>query len=437
MDVESPGDEASQVPAERRNVLRESAKWLWRLFGSVRLALILVLIIAGLSLLGAITPLNIFDSIFFAVPGTMLMINIFVCSLNRWNSIKLAIRGGEVTQPESFFKTGKELKGIHLKHTEAGGAAEEVLRSHGYRVRKSSAGDICIAADTNRYYRLGTYLSHLSLILFVLAFIFGSHFGFRDTNFRVTEGETKQVGHDTNLSMKLVSFVYELYDNGMPKDYRSQVVLYENGQQVQEALIRVNQPLYYKGTRFYQSFFGNAAKMQVRNDKGQIIFDDSVTMSTLPESPQYFQGYFNLPQEGVVIRLIASSDADDPMIPAGKLAVGIIKNNQQTDIKLVQQGVPVVVSGLEFNPGEILEYSGFQVSQDPTNALIWIASSMFILGICAVFYFPHRQLWALVQTEQGGSRILIRYLGRADSDGAAEVNKLMNEIKGKLPPDKK
>ncbi len=410
-----------------------SARWLWRFFSSVRLALILVLIIAGMSLLGALTPLNVFNSIYFAIPGTMLMFNILICSLNRWKSIKLALRGGEITQPESFYKTGTELKGIHLPYSQVGSVTEKILLSHRYRVRKLTGDSIHIAADKNRYSRLGTYLSHFSLILFVVAFLFGSHFGFRDTSFSVTEGETRQVGHNTNLSLKLVSFVYEEYENGMPKDYRSQVVVYENGQKVQETLIRVNQPLYYEGTRFYQSFFGTAAKIQIRDEKGQTVFDDDVLFSTLPEDRRYYQGFFDLPEQGFIIRLIASSVAGDPMIPTETLAVGIIQNNQQINLKLVPQYTPTVINGLEFTFQEMLEYSGFQVSQDPTNALIWIASVLFIAGICSVFYFPHRQVWALCRTEGEVSRLQMRLLGKAGFDTTAELNNLVKEIEIKLP----
>lgn len=407
-----PGQDP-QEPQKSRNLFKSSAKWLWRLFSSVRLALILVLVIAGLSLSGALTPIRVFNSIYFAVVGIALMLNIFVCSLNRWKSIRLALRGGEVDQPENFYKTGIELKGIQLSCPDLLEKIEKVLVKNGYRVRKSSGESVGIAADKNRYFRLGTYLSHFSLILFVLAFLFGSHFGFRDTGFWVIEGETKAVGHDTELSLKLVSFVYETYQNGMPRDYRSQVVLYENGQQVKETLIRVNHPLYYNGVRFYQSFFGKAAKMQIRSQEGQILFDDSVLLDTFSQDPRYYQGYLDLPEYGMVIRLITSSDAEDPMIPAGNLAVGIIQNNEQTSIKLVQQDAPDVINGLEFDFKGIVDYSGFQVSRDPANALIWIASGLFIIGICSVFYFPHLQVWVRCRNEPEGRRLLIRIIGRA------------------------
>jgi cytochrome c biogenesis protein len=400
------------------------------------LALVLILIIAGLSLLGALTTLNVFNSIFFAIPGVMLMLNILICSLNRWKSISVILGGGKITQPESFYATGAELKNIRLRSIEACNLTEKILLAHGYRVRKTTENNIHLAADKNRYFRLGTYLSHFSLILFVAAFIFGFHFGFRDVGFAVTEGETKQVGHETNLALNLVSFTYEEYDNGMPKDYRSQVVLYENNQPVREALIRVNHPLYYKGTRFYQSFFGTSAKLQVTDESGLIVFDGSVPLSSFAEDLRYSDGYIDLPGQGLAIRVIASSIPEDSMIPAGKLAIGIIQDNQQINLKLIEQHTPTIINGLGFTFQGITEYSGFQITRDPTNTLIWIASALFIAGICSVLYFPHHQVWILCQTRGENSRLLIRFLVKPGFDAKEKLNKLVKEIENKLPTHK-
>jgi cytochrome c biogenesis protein len=408
-------------------------RWLWRLFSSVRLALILILIIAGLGLVGALTPINVFNSLLFAIPSVALMVNILVCSLNRWKSLSLTLKGGKIVQPESFYKTGTELQGIKSPATEAGNLAEKVLRSRGYRVRKSIEGDnIHLAADKNRYFRLGTYFSHFSLILFVAAFLTGFHFGFHDTNFAVNEGETREVGHGMGLAIKLVSFTYEQYDNGMPKDYRSQVVLYENGQQVKEARIRVNHPLYYNGIRFYQSFFGAAAGMQVKDDKGQTLFDGKVPLGSALEGSQYFQGYFDLPKQGFKIRLIGSPSANDPMIPAGSAAIGIIQDDKQINLKVVAKDSPTIINGLEFTFKEMVSFSGFQVSRDPTNWLIWLASILFITGICAVFYFPQRQVWVLARQEKEGSRLLVRSTGRPGFGPVTEQDNFIREIEGRL-----
>jgi cytochrome c biogenesis protein len=409
-------------------------KRLWQFFSSVRLALVLILVIAGMSLLDAFTSIAVIGSIYFAIPAIMLMVNIFVCSLNRWKILKTILRGPEIVHSDTFYQSGITIKNITLSYSETGGVIGKILEGKGYRLKNATGDGAYIAADKNRYFRLGTYLTHFSLILFVAAFLWGARFGFQDTSFTVNEGETREVGHGTGLSLKLVSFVYEQYENGMPKDYRSQVILYDNGQPAREALIRVNHPLYYKGIRFYQSYFGTgAANIQIRNESGDNIYSGSVSVSEIPEYPQYFLGRLDLPEQGFSVIVMAPAAPDDPMIPGGYLGIGIIRNGQEIGPDLVPQGVPTLIDSLEFTFGGMLPFSGFQVNRDPANAFIWIASALFLIGLCSVFYFPLRQVWAVSREEEHGSTLSVQMLSRPSFNTAAVLKDLEKEIKTQLP----
>ena len=467
-------DKKQQVPG----VFKSVAVWLWRLCSSMRLALILILVISGLSLLGALliqvppemasepqlysywldtaarskvgvwTPFlsalwlfDVFRSPWFLIVGTLLMLNIVICSVNRWSSISLILKGSVVKHKESFYTAGDtctKLSTILMPVFEAAKIPEKVLRARGYRTRtESDENSVHIAADKNRYYRLGTYFSHLSLILLVLAFITGRYFGFHDSSFTVAVGSNQEVGHNTSLSLQLTSFVDEYYKNGMPKDYRSQVVLYENGQAVKHTIIRVNHPLVYKGVRFYQAYFGPAVKILVRDENGKDIFNDNVPLdsSLYIQGYQHYEGLFNLPEAALSIRLIKSAvNADNTMIPAGQLAVDIRQGNERIALNLLEPGIPSIVGDLEFTFLEESKYSGFQVSRDPTNILIWIASILFIIGICTVLYFPYRQVWVLSQSlDQGNSRLLIRALVPRSLNNTSELDTLANKMERELP----
>ena len=475
-------DKNKKVPGLFKSIV----DWLWRMFSSVRLAVILILVITGLSLLGALliqvpseiaknpqlysnwvdtvarskvgiwTPFlsvlrlfNVFSSLWFIIACTLLMLNIFICSVNRWSNISLSLRGGVVKQNENFYLNDNdhaELKDIQAPVAEAAMISKKILKGRGYRTQtESDENSIYIAADKNRYCRLGTYFSHFSLILFVLAFVAGNYFGFRDVSFTVPVGSIRNIGHDTALSLQLISFVDEYYDNGTPKGYRSEVVLYENSQPVKQAVIQVNHPLTYKGIRFYQSYFGPAAKVQVRDENGNDVFNDNVPMdsSFFMEGARRYEGFFalHLPEANLYnIRLISSAvNAEDPIIPADYIAVDISQDSRQIDFKLVKLGTSKVVGGLEFTFLEESKYSGFQVSKDPMSILIWIASILFIIGICAVFYFPYRQVWVLSQPlDQGSSRLLIRMRAPRGFRNTSELNTLINKIEKELlmPPIK-
>ena len=87
------------------------------------------------------------------------------------------------------------------------------------------------------------------------------------------------------------------------------------------------------------------------------------------------------------------------------------------------------ISGLNFTYKGDLQYSGFQIRKDPTNLLIWIASILFILGICAVFYFPYRQAWVLIKPEDTGSHIYMKTPSSRAGRNDAEISVLVEHIK--------
>jgi cytochrome c biogenesis protein len=417
-----------------------AARWLWRLLSSVKFAIILILFITGLSLIGAFTPsIDIFHSWLFISLGALLMLNILVCSLNRWNNIKLAICGGAIKQKESFYESESSHTWVTvpLSPETSSEIPHKVLRKLGYRVRREKTGDrTYLAADKNRYFRLGTLVSHISLILFILAGIIGGSLGFRDIDFMVAEGETKEVGHNTHLSLNLTSFEDEYYPDNTPKDYRSQVVIYEKDKEVSRATVRVNHPLEYKGIRFYQSFFGQAVGIRIQQD-GKVIYEGNVTLDGVSENQGYLRniGFLDLAEHELTIGFLSqATNMPDPLIPTGQLAVDVRKNGKQAGLTLLAKGSPLEIAGMEIFYQNDAKYSGFQVSRDPGNTLIWVASSLFFLGMIMVLYFPYRQVWALIQpSEKGGSRVLMRLMAQRGSSIKEELKTLRSHIEKELP----
>ncbi|MFC1946023.1 cytochrome c biogenesis protein ResB [Chloroflexota bacterium] len=462
----------------RPGFFQRVVKQLWRIFGSMRLAVILMLVITAVSLLGALliqapadmvqdpslysqwvdvvagnkvggwAPIlstlglfNIFHSPWFVISGVLLMLNVLVCSIKRWKGISASLRGGAVKQNSAFYQQGgdncAELATGGVPAEDAAQITSGVLKRKGFRTRLvNDETGIYLAADKNRFFRLGTYAGHASVIMFVLAFIAGNYFGFDNTHFTVPEGNIRAVGHDTGLSLQMASFIDEYYETGRPKDYRSEVTLYDNGAAVRQAIVRVNHPLSYKGIRFYQSYFGPAVALRVRDGDGREFFNSSVALegNLIAQGYMHYEGSFEVPETGLTARIIKSgSDTGSPMIPAGRVAVDIRLGNEQVDLKLLELNVPRVVSGLEFTYLEDTRFSGFQVSHDPTNILIWIASSLFILGICAVLYFPYRQVWILAErVSSENTRVLIRMPVSLKINNARELETLKTKLEEAL-----
>ncbi|MBI4336299.1 MAG: cytochrome c biogenesis protein ResB [Chloroflexi bacterium] len=450
----------------------------WRVCGSVRVTVVLILVLIGLSLVGTLliqvpgevaadraeyawwlqnvvrpklglftTPLaflgffDVFHSLWFLGAGALLMASIMVCSINRWKALRSALDGSRVKLADGFYEGGSsraQFSDLAMSAHEAEGVTRGVLARRRYRVRREGGADgFWIAADKNRHFRLGTYLHHGSIVLFVLGFLVGSYFGFRSQSFMVPEGSVREVGYGSGLSLELESFVDEYWPEGPPKDFRSQVILYENGAEVKRGVLRVNHPMSYNGVRFYQSFFGQAAVLEVRDSSGKLLFNDGVALGWLSGQEPYKRptGMFSVPVTGLTAYVVGPAKGySDPMVQPGQVLMEVYSGSSKpVAVGALQQGVPKKMAGLEFTFVRERQFSGFQVSRDPGNALIWTASSLFVLGVGMVFYFPHQQIWVRGWTEPGkGTRLRVRTASGRQVATAREFETLVEDLDREL-----
>jgi len=42
-------------------------------------------------------------------------------------------------------------------------------------------------------------------------------------------------------------------------------------------------------------------------------------------------------------------------------------------------------------------YTGLQLAQDPGMNVVWFGSAMLVIGLCIMFYMPHRKLWLIIR----------------------------------------
>ena len=73
----------------------------------------------------------------------------------------------------------------------------------------------------------------------------------------VTVGSEFGVPHDDYV-ITLDRFWIDYYDTGQIRQYNSVLTVHEDGKEVLTKQIWVNEPLYYKGTRYYQSSWGTS-----------------------------------------------------------------------------------------------------------------------------------------------------------------------------------
>jgi len=442
-------------------------------FKSVKLSVVLILVLSGIGLIGIIFPqipsslsdysdgytwwinniayeqfgiyanaigflgfFDIFHSIWFFGTVLLLMLNILFCSISRYKGIKTKSGKSQIETDRNFYINSKFHREYQSNSLISSSENEigAVLKRHRYTFSKTRQADaLFYAGNKNRLTVYGTYLVHLSLFVFILGILLGNLFGFRNNSFVAFENTTKEVGYNTGLSIRLNTFNDEYWDNGTPKDYSSDVVLYKNGQVVKTGLIKVNHPLVYEGIRFHQSFFGPAIKLKIATTEGELIFDENVALDDVQtlNSLQRPAGNAVFPESDYTA-VVLKKAVNGPDSVIGENQIGI-ELYDETDSPiawlLLEKNSPQTLGNMTFTFTEESQFSGFQVSKDPGSNLIWIASFLFILGIVIIFYFPHRQIWIAVYSDpDDSSNFLVKLSSAKDLGLDIEMTNIVRDF---------
>lgn len=442
----SPGTARSN---ESASPISTPVEAIWGLLTSVRLALALILAIAALSFVGAalmqapppalsdpaqyelwldvarakygiwtglfdqLQFFRVFSSVWFKLLLVLLSANILVCTTNRtprlWAQVR---RAPEPRVGDGMFDKAPLRSSIETTDVSADAARQEVtrvLRRKRFHVREvADEGTVHLVAEKNKYVRLGTLAHHAGLIVVLLGVIWGGRGGFHESQFIIPEGDVRAVGHDTGLSIRLDSFVDEYYagGGGIPKDYRSNIVLLRDGEEVKSGTVQVNKPVVFDGVRVHQAFYGPAIEMLIVDPENGPIFNAPVPLSWRAEERP--AGSFTVPELGIEVFVIAPASAFiDEVIRPGEVRLEIYPMGGTAPLAMqnINQGELTTIGGLEWAFIRESRFTGLQVVKDPGLPLVWLGSAIVVIGAMAVLNFPHRRLWARIEPTENGTQV--------------------------------
>jgi len=95
------------------------------------------------------------------------------------------------------------------------------------------------------------------------------------------------VRNPQQIQVQLLDAVGTFSADGQPLDYRSELTIYRNGEEVMRCTSTVNSPCTYDGYRFHQvGYFGFGAAVQVRDlSSGNVIYSETLALSGRAPSP--------------------------------------------------------------------------------------------------------------------------------------------------------
>jgi cytochrome c biogenesis protein len=376
---------------------------------------------------------QVFSSTWFSVGLVVLIISIVVCTIDRTPRLWRQVADVRVVQPDPYFDPRLPDRAA-LSGVPAAGVAG-VLRRHGFRVREEEAAGRVryVYGDRNQYTRLATLLTHLGLILFLVAAAVTARFG-DEQGLVVAEGDTltvQPIGTPGLLLVRNLGFEAPGFLTGQPTDFTTDLAVYREGTEIARKTIRVNDPLSVAGYTFHQNGFGPAPDLVVRAADGGLLWSGPVPLTDQAGGFPY--GSFAVPGRDMGLELLLQRQPDGVGIllivpyrvvgenPDGTPAVAYL------DPMALARGEQGTVPGIDFAVGvrDFAEYTLLIARNDPGVGLVWIAFGSLILGLVITFHLPRRRVWARV-TPAGE----VALVGRSDRyvDFDREFGRLLDDL---------
>lgn len=386
-------------------------------------------------LLNRLGMFEVFSSLWFKAVSGLLAVSILACSVNRAPQLWRRAMHPRVHMADSFFThaaLGAELT-VPAPPARAFEEVRDTLRAHRFRVIVDPRGrGLALYADRFRFGPFGTVLAHVSFVVILLGVLLSASTGFKDTQVAVPVGTQVAVGHGTGLSVRADAFNDSYYLDGSPRDYSSDLVILRGGRAVARQTVRVNSPLRYAGISFHQAFFGVAADMLVKDSTGRTVHTGGVPLNWSSSDGKHTIGQFTLADAGLTVYVVAAASGEvDPSIGAGQVQLEIYRTGaeqQPIATQVIDQGRATTVSGLSYTFVRERPFTGLIVSRDPGALWVWIGSTLMVLGLFMVFFFPHRRIWVRVYRTATGSEIHVASPTRRDSGFESLMRRVSTQL---------
>ncbi len=231
---------------------------------------------------------EVFHSYWFNGLIVVLLVAVAVCTANRIPPIVRNVRRPTRRVNDRYFTTAHHRADFETPADQA--AIERALRKSRYRVERSERdGATYLFADRFSWAQCGTFLSHLSLILFMSGAVVTKLVGFT-TFISIPQGGTYPVFPTIHAGQMQVANLRagDTPDAaGQPTRYFSDLTVYRDGSKICAGTSTVNNPMHCAGYVFHQTTFSpDGAALQVRDlSTGQIVYQEVQQMGTQGSAP--------------------------------------------------------------------------------------------------------------------------------------------------------
>ncbi len=369
---------------------------------------------------------NLYHAWWFTALLAVLCLNIIVCTFERfppkWKSLLNQ-------KPSGKFNPRIITNCSHNQTIEMSvgseGAKDKVLsvfKKKRYKTQLTTEEDgHYIYAWKGTIGRLGSDVVHISLLLILLGSILGGFYGYKDNKI-VYEGDSMTVPQ-APFKVRLDKFWIDFYDTGQIKQYNSLLTVIEDGKEVLKKQIWVNEPLYYKGIRFYQSSYGSAWDRIKRADIGLVRKDSKKINAKVSVN---WKEKVDVPGTPYSVKLVGfaadfaydnrtktvfsqSAETKNPAVH-----VEIYKGKEMISNPWLFLNYPGIFPAIPDSEDDLvfagfsgIMYSGISLNKDPGTNVVWLGAIVMGLGFFLAFFITHKRLWIYIKNTENSSEVKI------------------------------
>lgn len=434
-----------------------------RFLSSIRLAIVLLILIIGLSIIGTLIPQgqeidfyrqrwpslseeilylgfdHLYRSPLFLSLIFLFLLNLLACSIKQIPAKFQRLKG---LSPEAF-RSGGSLKNKKLLFRLGELLAKNPLKLKSFFQQQHYQVKVAQIEDKKYFLArkgltglFGPELVHLGLIIIIVGGLVSALFSQRIT-IALLEGQAERIP-EKSFSLRLDKFSTEFYPDGAVKDWKSLISVIDNGQVQFQKTVEVNHPFTYGGLKFFQMSYGlDWDQVQVELE---IKFSGSPAQYITLKNDSYHQI-----DERRLVRLL-SFIPDFQLDSSGQvISRSAEARNPAALVEIHQDGQPLFsgwvfyyhpdLSRFQRRIGSAPEvrlrnfsappFSVLEASSDPGTNLVWVGSLLMLLGLLTSFYFPYKELRILIEP---GREPLVTAFSRKNRDSFIQELEGLTEL---------
>lgn len=297
--------------------------------------------------------------------------------------------------------------------------------------------------------RLGSDVIHISILIILAGALLDSFTGYKDYR-NLNVGDTLEVP-DSSYAISLDDFWLEYYDTGQIKQYKSVITVTEDGDPVLTKTIWVNEPLFYKGIRFYQSSYGQSWSKIKAAEMTLIDFETKEAVATIEPFELLWGETREVPGTDFSIKIVGyvsdfafdeqtgtvfskSAEADNPAVELAFLRDGKVIDKRWVFHTFYPGIYPEGISGTEFDVlfsgYKPIPFSGLSLNKSPGTNMVWVGTLIMGVGFYMAFFILYRRMWIYISEKDGVVSVHVGGLINKNKLGfERDFNKLIKEIK--------